>query len=62
MIIAPLMSPIQAFAFAALDGDAAMIRRLLFIDFAGAVIASGTSEVVARTRPNLPNLGRVRLS
>ncbi len=71
MIIAPLMSPIQAFAFAALDGKAPMIRRSLLTAFAGAVIAIGASallgfaaatpvygsEVVARTRPNLLDLG-----
>lgn len=71
MIIAPLMSPIQAFAFAALDGDAPMIRRSLLTALVGALIAIGTSallgaatatsvygsEVVARTRPNLLDLG-----
>jgi uncharacterized hydrophobic protein (TIGR00271 family) len=71
MIIAPLMSPIQAFAFAALDGDAPMIRRSLLTALTGAVLAIGTSallgvvaaapvygsEVVARTRPNLFDLG-----
>ncbi len=71
MIIAPLMSPIQAFAFAALDGNVPMIRRSLLTALVGAVIAIGTSaalgvvaatpvygsEVVARTRPNLLDLG-----
>ena len=71
MIIAPLMSPIQAFAFAALDGDVPMIRRSLLTALVGAIIAIGTSallglavatpvygsEVAARTRPNLLDLG-----
>jgi uncharacterized hydrophobic protein (TIGR00271 family) len=71
MIIAPLMSPIQAFAFAALDGDPQMIRRSLLTAFVGALIAIGTSallgvvaaasiygsEVASRTRPNLFDLG-----
>lgn len=71
MIIAPLMSPIQAFAFAALDGDPRMIRRSLLTAFVGVLIAIGTSallgvvaaastygsEVASRTRPNLFDLG-----
>ena len=71
MIIAPLMSPIQAFAFAALDGDAPLIRRSLVTVLTGAMIAIAISvllgvvattpiygsEVVARTRPNLFDLG-----
>ncbi len=71
MIIAPLMSPIQAFAFAALDGNVPMIRRSLLTALVGAAIAIATSavlglaaatpvygsEVAARTRPNLLDLG-----
>ena len=70
MIIAPLMGPIQAFAFAALDGDAELVRRSLVTAVAGAAIAIGASallgtlfalpsygsEVVARTRPNILDL------
>ena len=70
MIVAPLMGPIQAFAFAALDGDAPLIRRSLRTALVGAAIAvvtsallgfvAGTpaygSEVLARTRPNVLDL------
>lgn len=70
MIIAPLMAPIQAFAFAALNGDAGLARRALLTAAAGAAIAvvlSGLlgaivalptygSEVLARTRPTLLDL------
>lgn len=70
MIIAPLMGPIQAFAFAALDGDTVLVRSSLVTAVAGAIIAiaasallgtlfalpSYGSEVVARTRPNILDL------
>ncbi len=71
MIIAPLMGPIQAVAFAGLDGDGRLLRRALLTAGAGALIAialswgigvavslgSFGSEVLSRTRPNLLDLG-----
>jgi uncharacterized hydrophobic protein (TIGR00271 family) len=71
MVVAPLIGPIQSFAYGALDGHATIVRRSLVTTGAGTVIAIGTSgllaamiplttygtEVVARTRPNLLDLG-----
>jgi uncharacterized hydrophobic protein (TIGR00271 family) len=71
MIIAPLMSPIQAFAYAVLAGDATLVRRSLVTAGSGILIAIATSailgalialpssgsEVLARTRPTLIDLG-----
>ena len=70
MIIAPLISPIQAFAFGALAGDPAVVRRSLVTAGAGALIAvlvssalalvtgiaTYGSEIAARTRPTLLDL------
>ena len=70
MIVAPLIGPIQAFAFAALDGDSLLVRRSLTTASAGALIAIATSaalgaviafpsygsEVLGRTRPTLLDL------
>jgi uncharacterized hydrophobic protein (TIGR00271 family) len=70
MIVAPLMSPIQAFAFAVLDGDWRLVRRSLATACAGTLMAVATSavigafvafpsygsEVLARTRPTLLDL------
>lgn len=71
MIVAPLILPIQAFAFGALDGDPGLVRRALSTAAAGALVAVGTSaalalitgiatygtEITARTRPSLLDLG-----
>jgi uncharacterized hydrophobic protein (TIGR00271 family) len=71
MIVAPLIGPIQAFAFAALTGDARLVRQALTSAVAGAVIAIATSaglgflialptygsEVLGRTRPTVLDLG-----
>jgi uncharacterized hydrophobic protein (TIGR00271 family) len=71
MIVAPLIGPIQAFAYAALDGDLRLVRRCLTTAVVGALTAIGASaalgavialpsygsEVLARTRPNLLDLG-----
>lgn len=70
MIVAPLIEPIQAFAFAALDGDAALVRKSVAKAVVGVLIAVGASwalgtaisvpatgaEVLARTRPNVLDL------
>ena len=74
MIIAPLTDPIQAFAYAALDGEGTMIRRSLLTAAAGTLVAIGMStllgiaiavpsygsEVAARTRPNLSSRSSTR--
>lgn len=71
MLVAPLMLPLRALAFGALEGDPDLFRRSLvalitatLISFTLAVIVgklSGfqefDSEVLARTRPNLIDLG-----
>lgn len=71
MIIAPLMPVIQAVGYAALDGAAAMFRRSLITLTCGvlaSVVLSGLlartvglaqfgSEILARGRPNLLDLG-----
>lgn len=71
MIIAPLMLPLRAVAFAALEGDFALFRKG-FISITGATILaiflsyfvggiasipSFGSEVLSRTQPNLIDLG-----
>jgi uncharacterized hydrophobic protein (TIGR00271 family) len=70
MIIAPLIGPIQAFAYAGLDGDAVLLRKSLSAAAIGALLAIGISwaigiivafpsygsEVTARTRPNVLDL------
>jgi uncharacterized membrane protein len=70
MIVAPLITPIQAFALAALDGDAPVVRRALVTAGVGALLAvvvssalavvtaipTYGSEIVARTRPTLLDL------
>jgi len=70
MIVAPLIGPIQAFAFATLDGDAALVRKSVATAVVGGLIAVGASwalgtaiavsatgsEVLARTRPNVLDL------
>jgi uncharacterized hydrophobic protein (TIGR00271 family) len=71
MIIAPLMSPIQSFAYSVVAGDAALVRRSLVTAGTGILISIATSaalgalialpssgsEVLARTRPTLLDLG-----
>jgi uncharacterized hydrophobic protein (TIGR00271 family) len=71
MIVAPLISPIQAFAYAALGGDVPIVRRALVTAAVGVVVAIAVStalglaiglpptgsEILARTRPNLLDLG-----
>jgi uncharacterized hydrophobic protein (TIGR00271 family) len=70
MIIAPLMSPIQSFAYSVLAGDGALVRRSLVTAGVGILIAIATSaalgaeialpssgsEFLARTRPTLIDL------
>jgi uncharacterized hydrophobic protein (TIGR00271 family) len=70
MIVAPLITPIQAFALAALGGDAPVVRRALVTAGVGALVAvvvssalavvtaipAYGSEIVARTRPTLLDL------
>ena len=71
MIIAPLMLPLRALAFAALEGDLGLFRKSL-ISIAGATllalalscsiglvagIPEFKSEVLSRTQPNLVDLG-----
>jgi len=70
MIIAPLIGPIQAFAYAALSGDLGLVRRALTTAISGVAIAVLTSwalgaaiavpaagsEVLARTRPTVLDL------
>lgn len=71
MLIAPLMLPLRALAFAALEGDLALFRRAFFSIFGGTVIAialscligsvtpipSFGSEFQSRVQPNLVDLG-----
>jgi uncharacterized hydrophobic protein (TIGR00271 family) len=71
MIIAPLMSPIQSFAYSVLAGDGVLVRRSLITAGTGILIAIVTSaalgavialpasgsEFLARTRPTLIDLG-----
>ena len=70
MIVAPLIGPIQSFAYAGLDGDTVLLRKSLLAAVAGALLAVGISwlvativalptygsEVAARTRPNVLDL------
>ncbi len=70
MIIAPLIGPIQSFAFAGVDGDAILLRKSLTAAAIGAVMSIAISwliaalvalpaygsEVAARTRPNVLDL------
>jgi uncharacterized hydrophobic protein (TIGR00271 family) len=71
MIIAPLMGPIQSFAYAGLDGDTVLLRTSVVTVTIGALLAVGMScliativaipafgsEVTARTHPNVLDLG-----
>ena len=71
MVVAPLVGPIQAFAFGALTSDFALVRRALIAAGVGALIAivasaalgaiiaipAAGSEILARTRPTLLDLG-----
>jgi uncharacterized hydrophobic protein (TIGR00271 family) len=71
MIIAPLLSPIQALAYGILDGSLRDIRASAISLSVGAILAVGIasllaratgltilgSEVMSRTRPNLLDLG-----
>lgn len=71
MIIAPLMRPIRAFSFGILEGDLSLMQRSLRAILAGSFLTIGLawsvstalsvselgSEVMARTRPNLLDLG-----
>ncbi len=71
MIVAPLMLPIQAIAFGALDGSAQTLRRgvvTLATGVAASVVLSALlakslglsdfgAEILSRTRPNLLDLG-----
>lgn len=71
MIVAPLMGPIQSFAYAGLDGDTELLRNSIVAVAIGSLIAVGLSwvvasivslpaygsEVLARTRPNVLDLG-----
>ena len=71
MIIAPLMSPIRGLAFAALEGHILLFRKALVAIIAGTIIAiilsysigylvgfpEFGSEVLARSKPNLLDLG-----
>jgi len=71
MIIAPLILPIQAFAFGALEGRIALLRSSAFTLIAGScaavILAAALSsliglptlggEIVARSRPTLLDLG-----
>jgi uncharacterized hydrophobic protein (TIGR00271 family) len=70
MIIAPLIGPIQSFAYAGLEGDARLLRKSLVAAAIGVLLAIGISwlvavivafptygsEVAARTRPNVLDL------
>lgn len=70
MIVAPLISPIQAFAFGALGGEATLVRRSTATATVGVLIAvvvstalgaashlpTGGSEILSRTRPTLLDL------
>jgi uncharacterized hydrophobic protein (TIGR00271 family) len=70
MIVAPLIGPIQSFAYAGLDGDTLLLRRSLIAAATGALLAIAISwvvasivglpaygsEVIARTRPNVLDL------
>jgi uncharacterized hydrophobic protein (TIGR00271 family) len=71
MIIAPLLTPIQALAYGVLDGSVSNIRASCISLAAGSLLAVGLSallaraigltilgaEVMSRTRPNLLDLG-----
>jgi uncharacterized hydrophobic protein (TIGR00271 family) len=71
MIIAPLMLPLRAMAFGALEGDYPLFKKALFSVISGTVLAFSISwfigkitgiptfgsEVLARTQPNLVDLG-----
>ncbi len=71
MIVAPLITPIQAFAYASLAGDAVLVRRSLLTAGVGVAIAiavsamlaliirlpASGSEILARTRPTVLDLG-----
>jgi uncharacterized hydrophobic protein (TIGR00271 family) len=71
MVVAPLMLPIRALAFGALEGDGVLIRRGLLALSGGTAVAlmlsaglgwllqfgSFGSEILARSRPNLLDLG-----
>ncbi|MDJ0573158.1 MAG: DUF389 domain-containing protein [Pleurocapsa sp. MO_192.B19] len=71
MLIAPLMLPLRALAFAALEGDFSLFRKALFSIIGATILAlflsSFTghlvnipefgSEALARTQPNLVDLG-----
>jgi uncharacterized hydrophobic protein (TIGR00271 family) len=70
MIIAPLIGPIQSFAYAGIDGDTVLLRKSLIAAAVGAFLAIGISwfvativafpsygsEVTARTRPTVLDL------
>lgn len=71
MLIAPLMSPIRGLAFAALEGNAVLLRKSLIAIISGTLVAIAIawllgflvalpefgSEVTARSKPNLLDLG-----
>ena len=71
MVVAPLIGPIQAFAFAAHEGDWRFTRDALLAALGGVALAvivsgllsaivalpAGGSEISARTRPTLLDLG-----
>jgi len=71
MLIAPLMSPIRGLAFGALEGNVILLRKSLIAILAGTLIAISIawflgylvalpefgSEVIARSQPNLLDLG-----
>lgn len=71
MLIAPLMLPLRALAFAALEGDFNLLRRAVLAVFGGTIIAiafscliglvtpipSFGSEFQARVKPSLVDLG-----
>ena len=71
MLVAPLMLPLRALAFGALEGDFSLFKRAFFSILGATVLALGISylagdaanipqfgsEVLARTQPNLVDLG-----
>ncbi len=71
MIVAPLMGPIQSFAYGSLSGDTRLLQKSVVAVAIGALLAVGLSwlvativafpsygsEVAARTRPNVLDLG-----
>ncbi|WP_084669104.1 DUF389 domain-containing protein [Spirulina major] len=56
MLIAPLMLPLRAFAFAALEGDLDLLKRSLFSIVGGTLLSVGLAMVIGLVTP-IPSFG-----